>query len=59
MRTIPDIAPLLAPPGDAIHLHLIPALTGYSHACLPILRDLVSFPCRLELVGWGSFIPWT
>ena len=46
MRTIPDIAPLLAPLEDAIRLHLIPALTGYA-ACSPILRDLLALPCRL------------
>ena len=50
MRTIPDIAPLLAPLEDAIHLHLIPALTGYA-ACSPILRDLLSLPCRLGGMG--------
>ena len=46
MRKIPDIAPLLAPLEDAIRLRLIPALTGYA-ACSPILRDLLSLPCRL------------
>ena len=50
MRTIPDIAPLLAPLEDAIRLHLIPALTG-STACSPILRDLLSLPCRLGGMG--------
>ena len=40
MRTISDIAPL----GDAIRLRLIPALTGYAHACPPIIRNLVFFP---------------
>ena len=39
MRTIPDIASLLAPLEDAIRLHLIPALTGFD-ACSPILRAL-------------------
>ena len=42
MKTIPDIAPLLAPLEDAIRMHLIPALTGYA----PILRKLLSLPCR-------------
>ena len=35
MRTIPDIVPLLAPPGDAIRLRLIPALTAWLCSCLP------------------------
>ena len=43
MRTIPDIASLLAPLEDAIRLHLIPALTDYA-ACSPILRDLLALP---------------
>ena len=50
MRTIPDIAPLLAPLEDAICLRLIPALTSYT-ACSPILRDLLSLPCRLGGMG--------
>ena len=50
MRTISDIAPLLAPLEDAIRLHLIPALTGYA-ACSPILRDLLALPCRLGVMG--------
>ena len=54
MRTIPDIAPLLAPLEDAICLCLIPALTGYA-ACSPILSDLFSLPCRLG--EWGLLIP--
>ena len=49
MKTIPDIAPLLAPLEDAIRLRLIPALTG-STACSPILKDfsLLSLPCPLD-----------
>ena len=50
MRTIPDIPPLVAPLEDAIHLHLIPALTGYA-ACSPILRDLLALPYRLGGMG--------
>ena len=50
MRTIPDIAPLLAPLEDAIRLRLIPALTGYA-SCSPILRNLLSLPCRLGGMG--------
>ena len=53
MRTIPDIAPLLAPLEDAIRLRLIPALTGFA-SCSPILRNFL-----VALVGWGLFIPWT
>ena len=53
MRTIPDIAPLLAPLEDAIRLRLIPALTGYA-SCSPILRNFLA-----ALVGWGLLIPWT
>ena len=49
-RTIPDITPLLEPLEDAIHLHLIPSLTGYA-ACSPILRDLHSLPCHLGGMG--------
>ena len=56
MRTIPDIALLLAPLEDAICLRLIPPLTGYT-ACSPILRDLLSLPGRLG--GIGMLIPWT
>ena len=50
MRTIPDIAPLLAPLEDAIRLRLIPALTGYA-SCSPILRNLLSLPCCLGGMG--------
>ena len=50
MRTIPDIASLLATLEDAIRLHLIPALTGFD-ACSPILRDLLALPCRLGGMG--------
>ena len=50
MRTIPDIAPLLAPLEDAIRLRLIPTLTGYA-SCSPILRSLLSLPCRLGGMG--------
>ena len=56
MRTIPDIASLLAPLEDTIRLHLIPALTGFD-ACSPILRDLLALP--VALVGWGLLIPST
>ena len=50
IRTIPDIAPLLAPLEDAICLHLIPALTGYA-ACSPNPRGLLTLPCRLGGMG--------
>ena len=50
MRTIPDIASLLAPLEDAIRLRLIPALTDYTF-CSPILRNLLSLPCRLGGMG--------
>ena len=50
MRTIPDIALLLAPLEDAIRLHLIPAVTDYA-ACSPILRDLLALPCCLGGIG--------
>ena len=56
MRTIPDIASLLAPLEDAIRLHLIPALTGYA-ACSPILRNLLVLPCCLGRMGIAN--PWT
>ena len=46
MRTIPDIAPLLAPLEDAIRLHLLLALTGYA-ACYPILKICLPFPVAL------------
>ena len=55
MRTIPDIAPLLAPLEDAIHLHLIPALTGYA-TCSPILRDLLALPCPLGGMGIANLM---
>ena len=50
MRTIPDIAPLLAPLEEVVRLRLIPALTDYA-SCSPILRDLLSLPCRLGGAG--------
>ena len=50
MRTIPDIAPLLAPLEEVVRLRLIPALTDYA-SYSPILRDLLSLPCRLGGVG--------
>ena len=50
MRTNPDIAPLLAPLQDALHLHLIPALTGYA-ACSSILRYLLALLCHLGGMG--------
>ena len=50
MRTIPDIASLPAPLEDAIHLHLIPALTGFD-ACSSILGDLLALPCHLGGMG--------
>ena len=53
MRTMPDIAPLLAPLEDAIHLCLIPALTGYaaSSLALPFLGTCFLFLCHLGGMG--------
>ena len=50
MRTTPDIAPLLAPLEDAIHLRFIPTLNGYA-SCSSILRDLFALPCHLGRMG--------
>ena len=55
MRTIPDIALLLALLEDAVHLHLIPALTGYA-ACSPISRDLFALPCCLGVIGIANLM---
>ena len=53
MRTIPDIDDLLQPLEDAIHQHLIPALTGRP-ACSSIERDLLALPVRLGGLGLNN-----
>ena len=50
MRTIPTVGPLFQPLGDAIHLRLIPALTGHG-ACSALEHDVLSLPCRLGGLG--------
>ena len=49
-RTIPGIAHLLQPLEDAIHQHLIPALTGRP-PCSREERDLLALPVRLGGLG--------
>ena len=49
-RTIPDISTLLQPLEDAIHQHLIPALTGRP-PCSDEERDLLALPVRLGSMG--------
>lgn len=49
-RTIPDIADLLQPLEDAIHQHLLPALTGQP-PCSREVRELLSLPVRLGGMG--------
>ena len=53
LRTIPDINDLLQPLEDAIHQHLIPALTGRP-ACSSIERDLLALPVRLGGLGLNN-----
>ena len=53
MMTIPDMASLLTPLEDAIHLQLIPALTCYD-SYSSILRDL-----PIVLVGWELLMQLT
>ena len=50
LRTVPDIEPLLLPLEEAIHHHLIPALTGRD-TCGPAERELLSMPIRLGGLG--------
>ena len=50
MRTIPDIQDLLLPLEDAIHQHLIPALTGRP-PCSSLERDQLALPTRLGGLG--------
>ena len=50
MRTIPDIDDLLEPLENAIHQHLIPALTGCP-PCSAIERDLLVLPVHLGGLG--------
>ena len=49
-RTIPDISPLLQPLEEAIHQHLIPAITGRP-SCSNEERDLLALPVRLGGMG--------
>ena len=50
LRTVPDIDDLLQPLENAIHQHLIPALTGRP-PCSSIERDLLALPARLGGLG--------
>ena len=50
LRTVPDIEPLLLPLEEAIHRHLITALTG-RETCDPAERELLSMPVRLGGLG--------
>jgi len=50
LRTVPDIDDLLQPLENAIHQHLIPALTGQP-PCSSIVRDLLALPVRLGGLG--------
>jgi len=50
MRTIPVISHLFQPLEDAIHLKLIPSLTGHS-ACSELEREVLSQLCRLGGLG--------
>ena len=50
MRTVPDIDDLLQPLENAIHQHLIPALTGRP-PCSSMVRDLLALPVRLGGLG--------
>ena len=49
-RTVPDINDLLQPLENAIHQHLIPALTGRP-PCSSTERDLLALPTRLGGLG--------
>ena len=48
--TVLDIDDLLQPLDNAIHQHLIPALTGQP-SCSSIVRDLLALPVRLGCLG--------
>ena len=50
LRRVREIEDLIQPLEDAIHMHLIPALTGRP-PCSSIERDLLSLPVRLGGLG--------